>query len=393
MRMEQIIDYLVNYMPSRRRDAWVYLGENYATLATEAYYAGLLYRVDASSSDLDGFVILCTQPVHSTVNWDMYTYTNGSIQRIDTLHIPEEFLTILTKTEFDSITSAPDPNFIPFQAQMEFVQQGGTQYPSIVIAESELHIILRDAGIPFVKWQELEYDVDTLRYLIVRPAVELYYKYFPIIRPQTVAVGAQGRFSVEIPKDPNFAVINGVFGTNNDKDANVMGMGTAFQYYRDLTLGGLFMGGHTFGGGAGSATGVGRRGRGAGSMIYNHNDIITNLNNTAVYKSMLNQYSRVKYTRTEDRVEGYHSGARFVTIEWGYMSEDWDSIIFERKPEVRELVGALALKTFGMLRSQTPENAPGKIDYSSWVTRGDAIEEKVIAHWHEFTKAVVIRSR
>ena len=391
MRMESIIDFLLNYMPARRRDSWIYLGQHYATNETPIYYAGLIYKINAPQSAVHDFLILCTEPVHTTVDWDMYDYVNNELQRTDTLHIPNEFIVILTKTDFDSITQIYDPDFVPFQGQLQFEEQGISQYPSVIIPEHELHIILRDAGVPFVKFNELEYDVETLRYLVVRPAIEHYYKFFPIIKPETIPVRAQGRFEKELPKDPNFITVRAVFGTNASQAAQGSGMGNPFQYYRDQMIGGLFMGGHAFGRPQGRP---GRAGRTMGTAI-NHNDVIGNMFHMTTYNSMLNRYSRVKYTlrRDENRVEGYHTGARYVTIEWAYMSSDWEDIPHDRKLEVRELAKAYALRTFGMLRSQTPDNSPGKIDYAGWVEKADQIEEKVLTHWSEFTKPVVIRNR
>ncbi len=390
MQIAQIVDFLLNYMPNRRRDAWVYMGSNYATVETPIYHAGQLYRINSPGAPLHDFIILCTEPVLTAVDWTMYDYVNKQIQRTDTLHIPNEFLTILTKSDLDTIIEIYDPDFVPFLGMMQFEESGGMEdRPSVLIPETELHIILRDAGIPFVKWTELEYDIETMRYLIVRPAVEMFYKFFPIIREETIPVMAQGRFEKEFPDDPNFIQVRAVFGTNASQAAKGSGMGNPFQYYRDQMIGGLFMGGHAFGRPQGRA---GRAGRTMGAAM-NHNDVIGNMFHMTTYNSMLNRYSRVKYTLKEDGVEGYHTGARYVTIEWGFMSPDWTDIPHNRKMEVRELAAAYALRTFGMLRMQAPENSPGKIDYERWLSRADELEEKVMTHWHEFTKAIAIKNR
>jgi len=389
MQMDRIIDFLLNYMPSRRRDTWVYLGQNIATNETPNYFAGLVYRIDAPASAVNGFFILCTENVSTPVDWDMYDYVNNELQRTDTLHVPSEFLVVLTKSDRDAITEPYDPNFVPFLGMLEFEDTGEDQYPSVIIPEHELHIILRDAGIPFVKWEELEYDVRTMRYLIVRPAVEQFYKYFPIIEHETIPVQAQGRFEKELPKDPNFIHVRAVFGTNASQAAQGSGMGNPFQYYRDQMIGGLFMGGHAFGRPQGRPGRAGRIAR----MAFNHNDIVSNLHHQAVYNSMLNRYARIKYTINGNKVEGYHTGARYVTIEWGYMSDDWEDIPHDRKLEVRELAAAYALRTFGNLRLQTPDNSPGKVDYSRWIERAGELEEKILTHWHEFTKPIVVRNR
>ncbi|MCA1800070.1 MAG: hypothetical protein LC650_02105, partial [Actinobacteria bacterium] len=368
----------------------VYMGSNYATVETPLYHAGQLYRIQADGYPLHDFIVLCTEPVYTAMDWTMYDYVNKQIQRTDTLHIPNEFLTVLTAADLDAIIDIYDPDFVPFLGMMQFEESGGAgDRPSVIIPESELHIILRDAGVPFVKWNELEYDVETMRYLIVRPAMDVFYKFFPIIREETIPVLAQGRFEKDFPDDPNFIQVRAIFGTNASQAAKGSGMGNPFQYYRDQMIGGLFMGGHAFGRPQGRP---GRAGR-VGGMAFNHNDLIGNLFHQATYNSMLNRYSRVKYTIREDKVEGYHTGGRYVTIEWGFMSQDWEDIPHNRKLEVRELATAYALRTFAMLRMQEPENSPGKINYSSWIERADAIEDRITTHWHEFTKPIVVRNR
>ena len=391
MRIDDIKEFLLNYLPSRRLDTWRYLGSNKAEPSTPVYHAGLIYRIDTEDSPVKGYFVLCTETVNTQIDWTMYDYSNGNLQRVDTLHVPSEFVVILTKDERENINVPPDPDFVPFMGQLEFEDDGEPTdgKPQIFMPEYELQLILREAGVPFVTWDELEYDLSTIKTLVVYPALEHFYKFFPIIRHETIPVGNQGKFHKEYPDSDDFITVRHIFGTNASDQAEHSGMGTPFQYYRDQMIGGMFMGGYAFGRPRGRA---GMNGR-TGPMHFNYDDIITNLHHTATYNSMLNRYSRVKYTMNEDGVSGYHTASRFVTIEWGFMSKEWSKIPHERKLEVRELATAYALRTFGMLRQQTPENSPGRVDYSDWLSRADAVEEKILNHWHEFTKAALVRSR
>lgn len=382
MTISEMIQTVEGYADYRKRDAWVYQGSQLVDNSSTSYYGGVFYVVNETESALYGAMIFFTSPIFSAINWLEYQYVNGEIQRTDTLHIPTEMLLALTVDEYNAIEEAIDNSFIPFQ---ETVTETS---PTVVIPESEIRLILREAGIPFITWEELEYSLDDIKSLIIRPALEMYYKYFPIKIPIEYPCGANGKFSVDMPTDPNFTTIIGCFGANSSQDDAVSGIGNSFQMYRDTMLGGLFMGGSSLGG----ATARGRR-RSPG-LKFNHNELVTNSLNTSAYSSILNRYARVKYTRTHDhKVEGYHTGARFVTIEWGYLSENWDDIWYERKPEVRNLATAYALRTFGQLRDMVPSESPGRLDYSKWISRAEILEKEVIEMWHDFTKAVVVKSR
>lgn len=384
MTIEHMLTTLDSYTPARRRDTWLAQGSQVADISTPAYYGGLTYKISNIESTLDGSIFFASSPILSPIDWSEYTLLNGEIQHIDTLHIPTELKLLLTASEVDAITEAEDPSFAPFQEGLVTATA-----PSVVVPEHELHIILRDAGVPFVKWDELEYSIEQLKYLVIRPALDEYYKYFPIIRHETYPVGGQGTFNIEYPKDPNFITVVAAFGANSNEHAHNVGMGSPFQYYRDRMIGGLMIGSQFPGGQAGHRSKPGR----AGSMGFNANDILTSLSHQATYNSLLGKYSRISYKQTESGIQGFHTAARFITVEWGYRSDDWEAVPHERKLEVRQLAAAYALRTFGMLRSQTPDNSPGSVDYSSWLTRADELEKDILTHWADFTKSVAIRSR
>lgn len=384
MTTEHMVTTLQSYTPARVRDAWMNLGGHEATDSTPAYFAGLLYKINNVDSALHGFIVFFTDPVMRPIVWTDYQYINDEIQHVDTLHIPSEFYIRLTADEYEAIEDAHDSSFLPFQEGT--VQETA---PSVHIPEHDLHVILRDAGIPFVKWDELEYSITQMKYLIIRPALDEFYKYFPIIRHETYPVGGQGRFDIDYPDDPNFISVVAVFGANSNEHAHNVGMGNPFQYYRDRMIGGLMIGQQFPGGQMGHRAKSGR----SGPMGFNHNDIVTSLQHQATYNSLLGKYSRISYKPTETGIQGFHTAARFVTVEWGFRSDDWTKLPHERMTEVRKLAAAYALRTFAMLRNQSPSNSPGKVDYSGWLETADKWEEQVLTHWADFTKAVVIRSR
>ena len=384
MTTEHMLTTLQQYSHARLRDSWAALGSAEASNTTPNYFAGMIYKVNEPLSDLHNYVVFCQSPIMRPIDWTEYTYKNQDIQHVDTLHIPTELYVCLTPTQFEEIEDPIDTTFTPFQeGAIEAVA------PTVSIPEQDLHIILRDAGVPFVRFEELEYSIEQMKYLIVRPALDEYYRFFPIIRHETYPVGGQGRFNIEYPDDPNFLTVVAVFGANSNENAHNVGMGNPFQYYRDRMIGGMMMGQQFPGGQVGHRPSTGRR----GAMGFNANDIITSLNHQSVYNSLLGKYSRISYKQTETGIQGFHTAARFVTVEWGYRSDTWNALPHERMTEVRKLAAAYALRTFGMLRSQTPDNAPGKVDFSGWVTRADQMETDVLEHWANFTKSTIIRSR
>lgn len=384
MNVEQMLTTLQNYTVEQKRDTWVFQGSKEADDSMQFYSAGLVYKVNKSTSDVHNYVVFCMGPIPSPIDWDKYQYVNNSLQHIDTLHIPTEIVVIVTPSEWEAIVDPVDVSFIPFQ-------EGTTEFtaPSVIVDEAELHLILSEAGVPFIKWEELEYTKDQLKYLVIKPALDHYYKYFPLIKRESTRVDGHGKFSFDFPSDPHYLYVNNVVGDNSGDQETGQGL-SPFRYYGDTIIGNLtgvpMMGG--------SRSSRSRKSRGNGPMNYDYNDLTSRILSMQAYKSLRNNFARVKYTidLMKGKLEGYHTGKAFVTVEWAFSSPYFDKIPHARKLEVRDLCKAYALRLFASLREQQPSNSPGKVDYSKWFSRADELEKNTLNHWIEFTKAVVVKS-
>jgi hypothetical protein len=103
----------------------------------------------------------------------------------------------------------PDPNYLPFQDGALVADE------SVKIDDTQLMICLTDLGMPWLTWNEVEYSRAQIVNLCVRPALDWYYTYFPIIKEdgtfaQQYASGAP--FKIEMPEGAYSAVVYYVAG-------------------------------------------------------------------------------------------------------------------------------------------------------------------------------------
>jgi len=74
---------------------------------------------------------------------------------------------------------------------------------NIVISEDELELILLEVGVPFITMEELEFPRNKICNLMIAPAMQDYFKYFPIVKPEimTQSIAVAGKtFEYEMPE-------------------------------------------------------------------------------------------------------------------------------------------------------------------------------------------------
>jgi hypothetical protein len=367
------------YAPNRVRDTWYSAGQLEVNDDTRVYTRYSVFRIvhPTPTTPLNGAIIFCdadyTIPTSfSWVNMVLSNTTTGQIMDQNTLIIDPHFTLIITQTQFQAITEAYDPTFIPFQEP--------SANDLVAIADDDLNQILIEAGVPFINLSELEYTRDQIINYMIFPAVKEFWKFFPIITVGQYPL-ADSNFTVPIPTWAFAAIrayINPGYPISNVK-------GNPLLRYFDEVLMSISPRG------AFSTPNLNSSRR---QGFVDTQSYATYILERAARQGIINYgtRTRVRIYMQKGNVVGYSTKRGILEIEWGSMSNQWTDIPFNRQTEVRELCKAYVLRAFAMLRMQAKSDLPGIIDYSQFLERAKELEERVITLWQASTKSVLVRT-
>ena len=336
------------------------------------------------SNIIDGAMVYCVSDYivddkhFPAINWADATINEveSSVQVYQGVNLPH-FKVILSKEQVDRVkTPTIDPDFIPFQnAQIKTSE--------IEISDDELQIILAECGCPFVRIDELEYTRDVILNIAIKPALQEYYKFFPLVEERDLGTyGGNQQFWFELPPYGYNAVVYYTVGAIGNSQGRSL---SPFAFFTSEILGGGIPGGGTgmFGRSLTYRKPVPGFTGGAGAQ-----DAM--LQALEARQGMINKFRREKIKRVKKDGKMFMTG--FSTLggalcakifKW---SPDWDLINLEDLPQVRALCTAKILRNIGMLRSMVKTDTPGNIDFSMWLQRADTIEDKVYQYWNATTE-------
>jgi len=382
--------------PELIRDTWMNLGGAIAGPQSRTFIKDMLYRINlsndsgdtdsgdvapATGSDLEGAIVICESSYYGTEPLDWHNAaiedeTDGFFSFAYGIITPY-FRLLLTNEEVEAITEPWDPNFIPYTE---------INTAEVIVPEQELELILLETGVPFLTLDELEFPRNKIVNLMVAPAMQDYFKFFPIVRPevmnQSVAVAGQ-EFEFKMPEGAYGALrafINqGYSGTTGNA------MGNPLHFFANEVV--------TWGGGAGWSPLRHNQNRSPG--FANLQGFGTMALDRAARQGIVNYAARFHFRierRGRDKyLVGYANKAGAVEVHWAFASNNWMDIDYARQPEVRKLAAARALRALGMLRSQIKADIPGQVDYSGFITRAKELEDGVFEFWNNIPRTAMVR--
>ena len=364
---------LVDVNNAEIRDTWAALGSLTIDSTTKRYIKDTFFKVQADSGELAGALVYCTDNyiVNDTwpvIDWSTITIqdTEGRIGAVQGVESPF-FRVILTGEKVAAIAAEVNKDIAVFS--------GVTTSSNINIADNQLIMLLTECGVPFLQMSELEYDKYTILEYMIRPTLDTFYSFFPIVKDESIgSYSAGASFKKEFPADTWGAIPYYVLGTAGSSASYGSG---AFSLYREQMMCG---GG---GGGSGFGTGLSYRKNVPGWVGLQNKDAALQALQAA--QGYINYFRRehVKVVRENKKqyVEGYSTVGGNVNIKWLKYSYDWDDIPFSFLTQVRNLAKANIMRNLGMLRAMVKSDTPGTIDFSLYNTRADALEGKVLPKW------------
>lgn len=308
--------------------------------------------------------------------------------------VSPNFQILLTPDEYHQIdTTVPIPEgFIPFT-------NNNAKTSSISISDQEYMIVAAELGVPFLREEELEYNRDIIIDICIKPAIDQYYAFFPIIIDEAVqGIGPNQEYFVEyhtFPDDPSAVAYKGIpYMTMGAGGGTSAAYGTgAFSFMREQYTSG-YMGGSSYGFGRGitySKPVPGFTGRSNGDFMSAY--ILGRAAQQGYINYNRREYDRDVFKNNKRYVHGFASTGGALNIHWMCMSTDYARIDYWMLPEVRKLCTANALRNLGALRSLIKPSDNNPIDFSGMQTRADALESKVLERWSKDPTALATAIR
>lgn len=376
-----ILDTLKTYTIFQKRDTWALTGAQEIIGTTTTYMKGVLYKVNVSTSVLNGAIVLAldTYSNSTVLPWHAVTIVNqddGFIS-FDSGVISPYFSLILSAADVSSINSTPvNTSFIPYSAPLY----------SVVLPDEELDQILLEVGVPFIELEELEFNKGQIIDNMIRPVMNDYFTWFPKIRTMTYPMSSTV-FDIQVPED-SFGAHRVFVAQGSANPGATNAPANPLLRYMDEAIYSSALGLNN------SRRGfIGRSNRGTlgnsfavMSMDRAVRQGITNYAQRISFKTEFNSETNKKH------VYGYSLKTGVLTIEWALMSNLWSDIDYRRVNDVRMLATARVLRALGMLRSQAKSDIPGSVEYDNFISRADAIEEEVHERWRNMTKVAIVRS-
>jgi len=365
---------LKSYPANRKRDSWNNLGALEIVLSTKVLNADSIYLINDATSSFDGYLIYSNEFYDKELDW-----TNCVVEDLDKGYFSFEnqiitpyFRIVASKDEIDNIVEPLDPDFLPYQE---------LKTSKIKIPDDIYEQILNEIGVPFITEDELEYTRQEILDLMIAPAFDIYFKWFPIIETEGIFNGYSKKYLKKLPPD--------AYGVHR------ITVNLGYQHNNEITNPLLrFQDEYMFAGTGYGGLNSHRSGR--GKSFANLQGYASMELDTLARQSIINKYSRVHFKLKtidgERYAEFWTNKKGMVEIYYAKKSDDFMDIDFARVDEVIKLAKAKVLLAFGKLRAQAKSEIPGTLDSSEMISSGKELEKEVIEKWENFTKATAVVS-
>lgn len=378
---------------------WKKTGALEATNDTSYYANNMLYKIHTSNTNgdnsLEGSLVWVNDEYVGNINWDTSTLEDASSGEISFSPniISPNFKLILTSSEVETAETETDAAeleaWIPYQDRNDskYVTQGTiTDIP-----QDDYAMCLEPLGYPFVKDEELEYSPEDIIRLCFKPALRMYYKYFPRVYikryPCSTNVATQD-FPTE---DDNGIPIDcyDIVWMSLQQGAGSVGVQNIWlRYTSDLMMGNPT---GSVAGGGGFVFSM----PGSTSMTNGVSSYGMYLDRQAAQQAIVNKGSRVhfkKFMKADGTWAFNYYSLRTGEMQVGFAVKDnhWSHVEHGHKEEIIKLTQGYVKVLFGALRSQVKSDITGIVDYSSWVSDGKTAIAEVEDKWKTYVKAAGI---
>lgn len=383
--------YLLSLTKEETYKTWKALGSLTIDSNVSYFQKDTLFRVNVEGNMKDCLVwckysyIVDEANGFEAIDWENIQpdTLDGTIYLMQGVASPN-FKVVLSAEKFNSIDDSTIDlaGFTPFN-------NPNISTSSIKISDLDYRIITSELGIPFLREEELEYNRDTIIDICIKPVVDMYFSYFPIVIDEALGT-VNGEWTKEyhsFDKDPDAEAYTGITYLTNGSglgNTGISGFTTPLAYMKEISLsGGGFGSNSVFSGSLNYRKLVpGFTGMSSGDAI--QSALLGQASNQAIFNQTRREYDRDIWINGKRYLHGWSTSGGWLNVHWLCTSNNFDRIPFTMKSvDVRKLCTAYALRNIGMLRALVPNERVNKIDYALYNTRADAIEEKIITKWDQ----------
>ena len=367
---------LFTYTPAQVRDTWFSMGQLEIDNRTRVYTRNTVFRCVEATAPLNGAMFYCDSDYTLNPN---FTWTNMMVEDINsgtiidntTYVVDPHFFIVLTQTAFLAITSPYDNSWVPFQEV--------NSNSKVIIDDDDINRILLDIGVPFIKVAELEYSRDDICNYMIFPALQVFYKWFPIETMANYPL-PDATFNIKVPI---WAFGAGRIMLNPGYPVGPVPGNPLYRYFDEVLM-------SISPRGAFSTPNINSSRR---QGFVDPMSFSTYILERAARSGIINYGSRtrIKFFQNQGYIKGYCTKRGILEITWLSMSNFWSDIPMNRVDEVRDLAKSYALRAFAQLRSQARSDISGAINYEHFMSRADLLEQRTIELWQAASKAAVTR--
>ena len=242
---------------------------------------------------------------------------------------------------------------------------------ALTITDTLFHRILTIVGYPVIGVGDLGISEDDIKDLLISPALEDYYRYFPIKVRAVTTISTD--FSVAFPDDNTFGVLD---VRHNKHPYSAGGARTAHTLINDLIIT------------QGSSFSMKKWGT-ENSYDYHQVRIMDRLRRDAVTEKAKTFTVVVDH---ENRVvSGYVNTYGKLLIVWAKRSENFASVKFNQQEDAIKLAKSYVANYFGVLWSLDNSSLPNELDPSELLSQSESLKTEVMKKWTAHTKSILVR--
>jgi hypothetical protein len=230
----------------------------------------------------------------------------------------------------------------------------------VAVPQSIVKRITASLGTPILDLaDDLLIDDEMIKELFIRPAMQLYFTYWPKLLKEEYAISQST--SIPFPNDNVYGIAQ----------ARVAMMQNANSWSRSPFINEVLRKQVSSYGGYGVQPGTRRDPYiTAGTLIKEQTESLSYIS--------LRRAGAFTVNNKERRLEGFSNVAGILIVSWAQYFWDWDEIKFEHVEDVIECCKMYALRYVGGIRSQSDPNTGVTLDGSSFLEEANRLEEKII---------------
>jgi len=234
--------------------------------------------------------------------------------------------------------------------------------------------VMAEVGFPVIGFEDLGITENDALHLFIYPALQYYFAYNP--KQSKTSHKINGNVEIPFPNEKVFGVLQARVALNGSNSSFISGTGMGeYNPFRPFHLFGLQNQG-----------GI----RSSFKDPYYRPEVYLSERVARMSFISLSKAGNMEIDREARVLRGYSNLGGELVVTWAEYSLEWSDVRFEYETDVVDLAKAYALRYFGMLNTQADPNTGVQMNGETFLSRADALEERIREKWHGKISPVVL---